>query len=117
MITFLRILFSAVFVGMSYVVISTSIESNLFAEWSNLAKIPWLTATLWDFYANTLIISLWAMYKEHTPLARGTWVALFVLLGSIATSAYVLRHLFSLSTDDGIEKLLLRQPLSGVEKK
>lgn len=117
MITFLRILFSALFVWMTYIVVSTSLESNLFNEWSNLAKIPWLTATLWDFYANTVIISLWAMYKERSFVARGIWVILFVVLGSIATTAYVLRYLFSLSKDDGIEKLLLREPSSNPGKR
>jgi hypothetical protein len=93
---------------MTYIVVSTSLESNLFDEWSNLAKIPWLTATLWDFYANTLIISLWALYKERSFTARGVWIFLFIVLGSIATSAYVLRYLFTISKDDNIEKLLLR---------
>ena len=109
MITFLRILFSAVFIWMVYVVVSTSLESNLFEEWSNLAQIPWLTATLWDFYANTLIIALWAIYKERSAVSRGFWVLLFVFLGSIATSAYILIHLFRLSRTDSIEKLLLQR--------
>ena len=109
MITFLRVLFSAVFIWMVYVVVSTSLESNLFEEWSNLAQIPWLTATLWDFYANTLIIGLWAIYKERSAVSRGLWVFLFVILGSIATSAYILVHLFKLSRTDSIEKLLLQK--------
>jgi hypothetical protein len=112
MIIFLRFLFSALFVWMIYIVLSTCFESNLFSEWSDLAKIPWLTATLWDFYANTVIISLWAMYKERSFMARGVWVILFIVLGSIATSAYILRYLFSLSKDDGIEKLILRDASS-----
>lgn len=109
MITFLRLLFSMVFAWMVYVVVSTSLESNLFEEWSNLAQIPWLTATLWDFYANTLIIALWAIYKERSNLSRGLWVFLFIILGSIATSAYILMHLFRLSRTDSIDRLILRQ--------
>lgn len=109
MITFLRILFSAVFAWMVYVVVSTSLESNLFAEWSTLAQIPWLTATLWDFYANTLIIALWAIYKERSIASRIIWVFLFIVLGSIATAAYILMHLFRLSRTDSIDMLILRK--------
>jgi len=108
MISFLRILFIVVFLWMVYTVVSTSLESNLFEEWSSLAQIPWMKATLWDFYANTLIIALWAMYKERSAASRALWVVLFVVLGSIATSAYILMHLFRLSPGDGVDKLILR---------
>ncbi len=109
MIVFLRTLFSAVFVWMVYVVVSTSLESNLFEEWSALGQIPWMTATLWDFYANTLIIALWAIYKERSIPLQIVWVFLFIVLGSIATSAYILMHLFRMKTTDRIDRLLLRQ--------
>ena len=108
MVTALRILFILIFVYMVSTIIATSIESNLFAEWSNLGTIPWMTATLKDFYANMVIIALWMLYKENTSFARASWLVLFVCLGSIATSAYVLVHLFRISAKDPIEKLLLR---------
>ena len=108
MINALRALFILMFIYMSYVVISTSLESNLLQEWSNLASIPWLVATIKDFYANTIIISLWMFYKEKTWLARLLWLILFVGLGSIATSAYVLMYLFRVSSNDSVEKVLLR---------
>ncbi len=109
MIKMLRVLFFLIFVYMTYTVISTSIESNLFAEWSNLASIPWMTATLKDFYANMVIIALWMIYKEKTLFPRAAWLLLFVCLGSIATSAYVLMHLFRVSATDPLERVLLRQ--------
>ena len=108
MIYALRALFILMFFYMTYVVISTSMESNLFEEWSNLAAIPWLVATIKDFYANTIIIVLWMLYKEKTWAPRIIWSVLFVGLGSIATSAYVLVHLFRASSNDSIEKTLLR---------
>jgi predicted permease len=83
-------------------------ESNLFAEWSKLGAIPWMIATLKDFYANMVIIVLWMFYKERTWLSRIVWTVLFVCLGSIATSAYVLVQLFRISAKDPLEKILLR---------
>ena len=109
MIKMLRVLFFLIFVYMTYTVISTSIESNLFAEWSKLGAIPWMTATLKDFYANIVIIALWMFYKERTWPLRIVWLVLFVGLGSIATSAYVLIQLFRVSAEDPLEKILLRQ--------
>jgi hypothetical protein len=48
------------------------------------------------------------IYKENTSLARAAWLVLFVCLGSIATSAYVLVQLFRVSAKDPLEKILLR---------
>lgn len=39
-ITFLKVLFAALCAYMIYIVISTSVESNLFKEWSYLGSIP-----------------------------------------------------------------------------
>ena len=65
MIVSLKLLFSIVLLFMCYEVISTCLESNLFNEWHFLGSIPWMRATLWDFYANVLVIFLWVSYKEN----------------------------------------------------
>ena len=109
MIKMLRVLFFLIFVYMTYTVIATSIESNLFAEWSKLAAIPWMTATLIDFYANMVIVALWMFYKERSWAFRAVWLVLFVGLGSIATSAYVLIQLFRVSAEDPLEKVILNR--------
>jgi hypothetical protein len=110
MINGLRALFIAVVFYMSWTVITTSLESNLISEWSRLAAIPWMTATLKDFYANTLIIALWMAYRESTWLSRTAWLAGFVCLGSIATSGYVLMRLFGVSANDSVERVLVKNP-------
>lgn len=106
MITTLKILFAAIFVWVTYIVISTSLESSLFKEWDFLGSIPWMRATLWDFYANILIITLWMFYKEKSTLLKIVWVILFVCLGAIATSAYVLIKLFKLKPGQGVKELV-----------
>jgi len=109
MINFLKIVFLALFVFMCYKVISTSLKSNLFEQWDFLGSIPWMRATLWDFYANIFIITLWMFYKEKNIFIKIVWTILFVCLGSIATLAYVLVHLFKLKDGEGVETLLAKR--------
>ncbi|MCX2573039.1 DUF1475 family protein [Pedobacter sandarakinus] len=109
MINFLRVVFSALFVFMCYKVIATSLESNLFEQWDFLGSIPWMRATLWDFYANIFIISVWMFYKEKSIILKISIAILFVCLGSIATLAYVLVYLFKLKDGEGIAELLLKR--------
>ena len=106
MITVLKVIFSVLLVWVTYVVISTSLESSLFKEWGFLGSIPWMRATLWDFYANIFIITLWMFYKEKNIIPKISWLILFVCLGSIATCAYVLIKLFKLKPSQGVEELV-----------
>lgn len=108
MIVTLRILFAVLFVYVTYTVIVTSLESNLFAEWSSLAAIPWMGATLKDFYALMVPILLWMWYKEESLASRVAWSVAFVCLGSIGTSGYLLVQLFRLPADAPLGALLLR---------
>ena len=107
MVTALKIIFSVLLVWITYIVISTSLESSLIKEWSFLGSIPWMKATLWDFYANIFIITLWMFFKEKSILLKIVWVILFVCLGSIATCAYVLLKLFKLKANEGVKELLV----------
>jgi len=109
MIGFLKILLSIVFVWMCYVVISTSIESNLFTEWNHLSSIPWMTATLWDFYSNVLCIFIWIAYKENKVFTSIIWLILLVCLGSIATTAYILIQLFKLKPEESLKELFINR--------
>ena len=43
MLYFLRILFASMSLYMIYVAVATSLESNLFEQWSYLAQIPWMS--------------------------------------------------------------------------
>jgi len=103
-ITALKILFGLMFIWMCYTVISTSIESNLFKQWDFLGSIPWMRATLWDFYANVTVIFLWVCYKESNIAIRVVWLILLVALGSIASCAYVLIQLFRLKPGEGLKE-------------
>ena len=104
MITTLKIVFSVLLVWMCYTVISTSLQSNLFKEWDFLGGIPWMRATLWDFYANVLVIFVWVCYKEKNWLLKILWLLLLVCLGSIASCAFVLIQLFRLKPGEGLKE-------------
>ncbi len=109
MITFLKILFSSVFVWICYVVVTTCLQSNLFTEWDFLGSIPWMRATLWDFYANVLVIFVWVCYKEKHIALKVLWLILLVTLGSIASCAYVLIQLFRLKPNEGLKEMFSKQ--------
>jgi len=104
-----KILFSAVFVAMGYVVITTSLKSNLFKEWDYLAGIPWMKATIYDFYSNALVLILWVAYKETNWLSKIAWIIALAALGSIATAGYLLLQLFKLKDGEGVKELLVKQ--------
>ena len=105
----LKVFFSLLFAWMCYQVISTSISSNLFKEWDFLGSIPWMRATLWDFYANVTVLFLWVCYKEKSTLLKIIWLILLVALGSIATCAYVLIQLFKLKPGGGLKEFFGKQ--------
>jgi hypothetical protein len=112
MIRGLRILFLGLFLYVGYTVVTTSLASNLFTEWSTLAAIPWMGATLKDFYALMVPLLLWMWYREDAIGPRLAWSAAFVLLGSIGTSGYILLRLMRLPSDAPVSALLLREGAS-----
>lgn len=105
-ITALKIIFSVILVWISYQVIMTSLESNLFKEWDFLGSIPWMRATLWDFYANLFLIYLWVLYKETNLGVKILWFVVLFCLGSIGTCIYVLIQLFRLKAGEGLPELI-----------
>jgi hypothetical protein len=106
MVTFLKFFLSLVWLFMIYMVVSTSLESSLFKEWDYLAAIPWMRATLWDFYANILVIFIWVVYREKAWPIKIVWAVLFFFLGSIGSIGYLLIQLFGLKQGESIQKIL-----------
>ena len=95
-------IFIVLFVYMVYTTISTSITSNLFAEWNFLASIPWMKATLIDFYINTAVIFTWIAFRENKWPIRILYLILLVSLGSMASTLYVLIQLFKLDNNEPV---------------
>jgi hypothetical protein len=109
MIVTLRVVFGLLLAIVLVVMVATSLESNLFVEFPELMRIPWMQATIWDFYAVMAPLLLWMWYLERTALRRTLWTLAFVFLGSIGTSAYILFRLFSVDEKAGLKELFLRK--------
>ncbi len=107
-VNILKILFCSMSLFMAYLAVTTSIKSNLFALPESLTQAPWFITTLWDFYFNITIISVWVIYKEKSLVQAIVWVIAFIFLGSIATTLYVFLQLKELKPGEGVEKVLLR---------
>mmetsp|Transcript_19478 Transcript_19478/g.33450 ORF Transcript_19478/g.33450 Transcript_19478/m.33450 type:complete len:160 (-) Transcript_19478:389-868(-) len=104
-----KLVYFGLFVFMVYTVIYTCLESNLIKEWNALAKIPWMTATLKDFYVNVFAIYCWVFYKESRWYLRAMWLVYLVCLGSIATCGYVLIELFKLKPGQPLHLVFLKR--------
>ncbi|MFN0049266.1 MAG: DUF1475 family protein [Cytophagales bacterium] len=107
MITFLRIFLSIVWLWMVYVVVATSLESNLMKEWPFLSSIPWMRATLWDFYGNILVIYVWLCYKEKNNFKCAIWLVAFITLGSIASIGYLILQLFMVKSSASLKEIFV----------
>ena len=83
-------------------------ESSLMESGPELWKDAWFRLTLADAYFGFLIVYIWVAYKEPTLPARVVWFLLFMALGNMAVSAYVLIQLFKIKKGDSLEALLLR---------
>jgi hypothetical protein len=112
MLLFLKVFLTTIWIGIIYIVVATSLESSLFKEWDFLASIPWMRATLWDFYANILVIYLWVIWRERNFAIRMLWAVLFFSLGSIASIGYVLIQLYPLKNLDDARALLQPKPIT-----
>jgi hypothetical protein len=107
---FLKILFGAIFVGMTVVTIVTSLRESLWAAWPGYAANPWAMATLYDAYSGFITFFVWVCYKEESTAARFLWFVLIMGLGNIMTSLYVLIQLFRLRPGEPAHAVLWSRP-------
>ncbi len=105
----IKFLFLGMAVFMVFLVIYTSLKSDMFHLPEPVLREPWFWTTLVDFYFNITIISAWVIYKEANALKSIVWIVAFVLLGSIATAFYVFLQFVCLKKDEGIKELLIRK--------
>jgi len=104
----LKFLFGLMCAIMIAVTIKTSLQVNLLHVLPAMVHDPWTRATFIDFYFNILIIWGWVVYRENNLLRSLAWLALFVALGSIATSFYVVLQLSRWESGQPLDSVLLR---------
>ncbi len=103
----LKMLFGFMATFMFYLVIATSLKSDLFALPAAVVTEPWFHTTLVDFYFLVTILAVWVIYKERSLIRSISWIIAFICLGSIAAALYVFVQLMQLKQGDSFEKVLL----------
>ena len=105
----LKALFTLIFIGMLAVIITASIDRNIFEAVGKIWPNWWFRATLADAYFGFLTFFVWVAYKELHLWRKLVWFASIMLLGNLAMSAYTLLELFKLQKGDNFETLLTRR--------
>lgn len=110
MIWFLRLLFAIVLVSMLWVTTWTSLHQPL-GEFARSATFrePWVLATLLDAYWAFITFFVWVAWRERSLAARALWLVSILLLGNLATAAYLLRELCSVPARTSLGELLARR--------
>lgn len=68
-------------------------------EGAALTAMPWGIVSLVDLYTGFVLIALWVLYREAARPIAWVWVAAILVLGNLATAAYVLWALQHSGTD------------------
>jgi hypothetical protein len=108
MLILLRGIMGFILLSMSVLTVLAVQESSLTDAGSELWNNAWFRLTLADAYFGFLIVFLWVAYKEPTVKSKLVWFVLFVALGNMAVSAYILIQLFKDGKRDLARSLLLR---------
>jgi len=105
----LKALFTLILIGMLSVIITASIDQNMFEAVGKMWPNWWFKATLADAYFGFLTFFVWVAYKELRLWRKLVWFTSIMLLGNVAISAYMLLELFNLQAGDSFETLLIRR--------
>jgi hypothetical protein len=99
--TALRLLFTAVLLGMFGLIIWASSHTALFDIPREVATHPWFITTLFDAYLAFIAFWVWLAWKEGTVAARILWLFTILLWGNPAIAAYMLFELARVKRDGG----------------
>jgi hypothetical protein len=88
--TALRLLFTAILVGMLGIIGWASSQCALFDIPREVATHPWFIATLFDAYLAFVAFWVWLAWKEGTVAARVLWLFTILLWGNPAIALYML---------------------------
>ena len=105
----LKAIFALILLAMLSVTITATIDQNIFEAVGKMWPNWWFKATLADAYFGFLTFFVWVTYKELHLWRKLVWFASIMLLGNLATSAYMLLELFKLKEGDTMKTLLTRR--------
>lgn len=105
MLWFLRLLFIAIFVAMSALIVGASLAQPIFGIPREVFTNPWFVATLFDAYFAFLTFYVWVAWKEQSLAARVLWLPAVLLWGNFAMAIYMLRELFSIKEASELDQV------------
>jgi predicted permease len=94
---------------MLLVVITASLNQNIFDAVGHIWPNWWFKVTLVDAYFGFLTIFVWVAYRERSMWRKLVWFAAFMLLGNVAISSYILLELAKLREGESFDILLTRR--------
>lgn len=97
----LRILFTAVLLGMLAMIAWASSRCALFDIPREVATHPWFVTTLADAYLAFVAFWVWLAWKEGTVAARALWLLVILLWGNPAIALYMLLELSRVRREGG----------------
>ena len=97
----LRLLFTAVLVGMLGIIGWASSHTALFDIPREVFTHPWFIATLFDAYLAFVAFWVWLAWKEGTVAARVLWLLTILLWGNPAIAGYMLLELARVRREGG----------------
>lgn len=109
-VPFLRMFFSSVLVVMVVASIVAGQDRGITEAIPQLLRDPWVLATLIDLSFSLILFYSWVWWREPEAAPRLVWGLALLLLGNIATAAYMLRWLNRLKDDASLAEILLTRP-------
>lgn len=87
-------------VAMVAVIAVALVTGDLAAEGRVIWGLPWGRVSLVDIYAGLVIVGAVIVVRERRPVRWVPWLVALVVLGNLATAAYVLVALRGAISDD-----------------
>lgn len=97
----LRLLFTAVLLGMLSLIVWASSHTALFDIPREVFTHPWFITTLFDAYLAFIAFWVWLAWKEGSASARVLWLLTILLWGNPAIAFYMLRELARVGREGG----------------
>ena len=88
--SFVQVLAAAGVLAMVAAIGYAFIAGDFGAEGAVLTSMPWGIVSLVDLYVGFALFSAWVVYREPSRPAAAGWVLVIMVLGNLATAAYVL---------------------------
>ena len=75
------------------------------AEGGEILDLAWGRVTLIDLYVGIALFGAFVAWRERSVVSTSLWIALFIVLGNLATAVYIL---LAAMRADSVEELLSR---------